>query len=79
VVDAALRAPQGRPEVRLDLEATLVIAEQSRAWLDPLAWNHHFSTVHIVETPGDHLSIVRRLDCPRWIERTFPSHLGGKP
>ncbi|WP_165223865.1 non-ribosomal peptide synthetase [Aquisphaera insulae] len=72
VVEAALRAPHPGPSGRLDYQVTLVVAEQSRSWMDRRAWGDYFKGIRVVETAGDHLSIVRRQDCRRWIERVLP-------
>ena len=66
VITAALRANYHARVEKLDRDVHLVIAEESRSWLDPSEWKDYFRHIQVHYALGDHMSIVKRPDCLRW-------------
>lgn len=69
VTQTALTLPYEFDERKLDYHVKLIIAEDSRGWLKPKAWNKYYQNVEVYYAKGDHLSVVMEPHCSAWIKQ----------
>ncbi|MFG0264936.1 MAG: AMP-binding protein, partial [Rhodopirellula sp. JB055] len=56
----------------LPFSVEVVVADQSREWMQPLAWKPHFQHVTVTHCEGDHRSITGPPHCLAWLEHSPP-------
>ncbi|WP_082081546.1 alpha/beta fold hydrolase [Methylocucumis oryzae] len=68
VVEAAVsvKYPYGP---KLPYRLTLVVADASKGWLNKQCWDPYFESVRVIQSAGDHMSIVRQPDCDAWLRK----------
>jgi amino acid adenylation domain-containing protein len=77
VVETSLAVDYRYPHGRLPHRATLVIAEESRGWLEPGCWDEYYDEVRVVHAGGGHYSVVAEPYCGQWLKDLKPAHRSG--